>query len=69
MAGRRLRTAMHAAFQSTLGDDVEVVISGLSNGYASYITTEEEYQIQRYEGASTLFGQHTLAALIHVLSP
>ena len=32
----------------------------LSNMYSSYITTPEEYEIQRYEGASTLYGPHTL---------
>ena len=30
--------------------------------YTHYITTYEEYQQQRYEGASTLYGPHTLAA-------
>ncbi|KAK6927042.1 Neutral/alkaline non-lysosomal ceramidase, N-terminal [Dillenia turbinata] len=44
--------------------DVHVVIAGLSNAYSQYVTTIEEYQVQRYEGASTLFGQHTLSAYI-----
>jgi len=39
-----------------------VVISGLSNAYTHYIATYEEYQDQRYEAASTLFGPHTLAS-------
>lgn len=39
-----------------------MVIAGLSNSYSHYITTFEEYQQQRYEGASTLYGPHTLAA-------
>ncbi|CRK26471.1 hypothetical protein BN1708_004200 [Verticillium longisporum] len=30
--------------------------------YTHYITTQEEYSIQRYEGASTFYGPHTLAA-------
>ncbi len=34
--------------------------------YASYVTTREEYAVQRYEGASTLFGPATLDAYIHV---
>ena len=38
------------------------MIAGLSNSYSHYITTYEEYQQQRYEGASTLYGPHTLAA-------
>ena len=38
------------------------MIAGLSNSYSHYITTYEEYQEQRYEGASTMYGPHTLAA-------
>jgi len=30
-----------------------------------YITTYEEYQVQRYEGASTIYGPRTLDAYIH----
>ena len=37
------------------------MIAGLANSYSHYITTYEEYQQQRYEGASTLYGPHTLA--------
>jgi neutral ceramidase len=36
--------------------DAYVVIAGPANTYAHYITTREEYGVQRYEGASTLFG-------------
>uniref|UniRef100_A0A671RJL9 Neutral ceramidase n=1 Tax=Sinocyclocheilus anshuiensis TaxID=1608454 RepID=A0A671RJL9_9TELE len=44
--------------------NAEVVVAGLCNIYTHYITTYEEYQIQRYEGASTIFGPHTLSAYI-----
>ena len=50
------------------GHDVVVVIAGLSNTYSSYVATREEYQAQRYEGSSTIFGPHTLDAYIQVLS-
>ena len=43
-------------------EDLKVVIAGLSNAYTHYITTYEEYQRQRYEAASTIFGPHTLRA-------
>ncbi|KAL2196420.1 Neutral/alkaline nonlysosomal ceramidase [Corynascus similis CBS 632.67] len=43
-----------------------IVIGGPANSYTHYITTEEEYAIQRYEGASTLYGPHTLAAYVNV---
>jgi len=40
-----------------IGNDAYVVIAGPANTYAHYVTTIEEYGVQRYEGASTLFGQ------------
>lgn len=64
MAGRRLRAALEAEYGSR-GSPVEnVVISGYANAYSQYITTPEEYAMQHYEGASTLFGPHTLEAYI-----
>ena len=41
-----------------------MVLAGLSNVYTHYITTKDEYQAQRYEGASTIFGPNTLQAYI-----
>lgn len=38
------------------------VLAGLSNVYSHYIATWEEYQVQRYEAASTIFGPYTCAA-------
>jgi len=58
MAGRRLKNLVKDVF----GDDVTVVIAGLSNMYTGYITTYEEYQAQRYEAGSTIYGPHTHAA-------
>uniref|UniRef100_A0A1D1ZYS6 Neutral/alkaline non-lysosomal ceramidase N-terminal domain-containing protein n=1 Tax=Auxenochlorella protothecoides TaxID=3075 RepID=A0A1D1ZYS6_AUXPR len=46
------------------GKNLTVVIAGLTNTYASYVTTFEEYQAQRYEGGFTLFGPNTLDAYI-----
>ena len=46
MAGRRIRNAVREAIIANGGpSDAVVVISGLSNSYASYITTFEEYQV------------------------
>ena len=45
-----------------------VQIAGYSNGYHGYLTTFEEYQVQAYEGAHTVFGQWTLAAYQTVLA-
>ncbi|XP_048843439.1 neutral ceramidase isoform X2 [Brienomyrus brachyistius] len=65
MSGRRIREAVKQEMEkSSTFADAEVVIAGLSNVYTHYITTYEEYQIQRYEGASTIYGPHTLSAYI-----
>ena len=71
MAGRRWKKAVHQEAQSLFPELTNqntppiVVLGGPANTYAHYITTFEEYQIQRYEGASTLYGPHTLAAYIN----
>ncbi|CBI30442.3 unnamed protein product, partial [Vitis vinifera] len=67
MAGRRLRDAVKSVLYaggSDLDSNVHIVIAGLANTYSQYVTTFEEYQVQRYEGASTLYGPHTLSAYI-----
>jgi neutral ceramidase len=66
MSGRRWREAVHNAIvSSSIASSPIVVLGGPANSYTHYIATEEEYGIQRYEGASTLYGQHTLNAYIN----
>jgi len=67
MAGRRLKKAVLEVLVNQ-HPDAEVVIAGLANGYSQYVTTPEEYSIQRYEGASTLFGPNTLPAYIELFT-
>ncbi|KAF6266801.1 neutral ceramidase [Scenedesmus sp. NREL 46B-D3] len=67
MAGRRMRAAVAGTIGGAWGAGLQVVVSGLSGTYSSYITTWEEYQVQRYEGASTLYGPHTLDAYIQTV--
>ena len=60
VVGLRLRRVVAAALS---GLEVRhVVVGAYANGYASYITTKEEYESQEYEGASTLFGPRTCGA-------
>ena len=67
MSGRRWREAVESSAQTALGIEKPlVVLGGPANTYAHYIATEDEYSVQRYEGASTLFGPHTLAAYINL---
>ncbi|KAF8608399.1 Neutral/alkaline nonlysosomal ceramidase [Ceratobasidium sp. AG-I] len=64
MSGRRIREAVRAKLISSgvIGSNAYVVVAGPANTYAHYVTTREEYAIQRYEGASTIFGPFTLEA-------
>ncbi|XP_051883476.1 neutral ceramidase [Pristis pectinata] len=67
MSGRRLRENVKRELESTgTLKDVDVVVAGLCNVYTHYITTYEEYQVQRYEAASTIYGPHTLSAYIQM---
>ncbi|ETW74738.1 hypothetical protein HETIRDRAFT_391411 [Heterobasidion irregulare TC 32-1] len=66
MSGRRMRNAIRAQLiaKGVIGQNAYVVIAGPANTYAHYVATKEEYSVQRYEGASTIFGQWTLDAYI-----
>ena len=64
------RNAVRAKLISSgvLDDSTYVVIAGPSNVYSHYVTTSEEYRVQRYEGASTLYGPRMLVQLRIVLN-
>jgi len=59
-AGNQLRKAVIEVLESI--GIIDIVISSCSNEYGGYVTTFDEYQLQLFEGACTLFGQYTLAA-------
>jgi neutral ceramidase len=61
MSGRRIKETLSQ--QLPQNENHPIVLSALANAYVQYLTTYEEYQLQRYEGASTLFGPWTLAAV------
>tara|TARA_B100000609_G_scaffold191800_1_gene180982 strand:- start:13011 stop:14801 length:1791 start_codon:yes stop_codon:yes gene_type:complete len=68
MSGIRMRRAIQYAYPCRHPDSVqEIVINGYANGYAGYIATSQEYIQQEYEGAYTLFGQHTLGGYQTIL--
>lgn len=60
MSGRRMRNVLRDAVNLIWNSPQKVILAGLSNTYTSYITTPEEYDVQRYEAASTIYGPHTL---------
>lgn len=59
VAGLRIRRAVAAEVGVPLEN---VLVQGYANDYSQYVTTPEEYDLQQYEGGSTLFGRHTLPA-------
>jgi neutral ceramidase len=67
MSGRRWKEAIAKAAKDKLSvSNPQVVLGAPSNSYAHYVATEEEYEVQRYEGASTLYGPSTLAAYVNL---
>lgn len=62
-AGLRMRREVAAAVGADLDD---VLVAGYSNAYIHYVTTPEEYEEQRYEGGSTLFGKWEAPALTQI---
>lgn len=69
--GQRLKQVILQTAQQTNQTTTHVAVVGLANQYASYFTTPEEYELQHYEGASTLYGPASgllvIARLIHLV--
>lgn len=62
MAGRRMRKKILDILES---DGVHhAVVATYAGAFTSYTATREEYAMQHYEGASTLFGPYTLDAYL-----
>lgn len=47
MSGRRLRESIKTVMKDTSDDEISVIVAGLCNTYSDYITTPEEYQVNR----------------------
>lgn len=61
VAGLRMRRTVASIVGARIED---VLVVGYSNAYIHYITTPEEYDAQRYEGGSTMFGRWELGAFV-----
>ena len=66
MSGRRLRADLETILAAKGVE--QVVMAGLANAYSSYITTNEEFDQQYYEGGHTVYGPDTLAAYRQIYS-
>jgi neutral ceramidase len=58
VSGKRIRENVEQAL-ADIGVE-RAIIAGLANDYTSYLATPEEYEMQHYEGASTLFGPRSV---------
>lgn len=65
MSGRRWKAAIAKEAESFVKNPISI-LGGPANSYSHYLATPEEYDIQRYEGASTLFGRQELNAYINL---
>lgn len=63
VVGYRIREQLAAAVHPGRAGDDDVILVGLTDSYLQYVTTPEEYALQHYEGASTLYGPHTAELL------
>jgi neutral ceramidase len=66
VAGLRIRDAVRSvarAHPRNTAPIKDVIVGGLTNSYLSYVATREEYALQHYEGASTLYGPNTALLL------
>ncbi|PHH90442.1 hypothetical protein CDD83_3650 [Cordyceps sp. RAO-2017] len=66
MSGRRWKAAVAKHAGNFIVKDPIVTIASPVNSYAHYVATPEEYDVQRYEGASTIFGRNELDAYINL---
>lgn len=61
IAGKRLKKSIEDILSQR--GIKHVILCPYANGYSGYMTTNEEYQAQVYEGGHTVFGEWSLAAL------
>jgi len=55
-AGAVINARVRSAVTAEDGRPAHALVVGLANAYFQYLTTREEYGVQAYEGASTLYG-------------
>ena len=60
VTGTRIRDRLELFLRQKHNDAIDgVIMVGLANNYLQYAATADEYNLQHYEGASTLYGPET----------
>ncbi|MFV8755411.1 neutral/alkaline non-lysosomal ceramidase N-terminal domain-containing protein [Nannocystaceae bacterium ST9] len=66
--GMRIRHALRTHAEHAESIEVEPIVVGLADEYAGYFVTPQEFALQHYEGASTLWGQYAAALLASAIA-
>ncbi|MEO8200154.1 MAG: neutral/alkaline non-lysosomal ceramidase N-terminal domain-containing protein [Gemmatimonadota bacterium] len=67
VAGYQMKRAIRDSVIAAGAAETPVVIVGLANGFIQYITSDEEYRAQNYEGGSTIYGPRSAMVLAEEL--
>jgi neutral ceramidase len=59
VVGTRIRDRLTLFLRNQGHPSEDVVMVGLANSYLQYVASPDEYELQHYEGASTLYGPQT----------
>jgi neutral ceramidase len=59
VTGLRIRESAGALCAALPGSPDVIALLGLTNEYLEYVATYDEYALQHYEGAATLYGPHS----------
>jgi neutral ceramidase len=67
VAGFELKRAIRDSMVAAGGSVGAVALVSMANGYIQYVTTDEEYRVQHYEGGSTIYGPRMATVLAEQL--
>jgi neutral ceramidase len=63
VAGYEMKRAVRDSVGEGQNATTAVALIGMANGYIQYVTSNEEYRAQHYEGGSTIYGPRMAAVL------
>lgn len=67
VAGFEMKRAIRDSLEAAGGLSGAVALIGMANGYIQYVTSNDEYRAQHYEGGSTIYGPRSATVLAEQL--
>jgi neutral ceramidase len=67
VAGFQMKNAIRDSMSQAGATVSAVALIGMANGYIQYVTSDEEYRAQHYEGGSTIYGPRSAQVLAEQL--